>query len=559
MLRLLLSILIMALAWLPARALRRLRHRGARRRIVVLDLEERLPSLELAALIAEIRALGADGVCRGVVVRMAGAPMGWADAGALADALREAREAGLLVVAYLEGATNADLLVASAADRVWLAPASEVQLLGVGADLPFFGEALRRLGVEVDLVAAGAFKSFGEPFGRAFPSPENREATAALVEDLQAQLLAAVAEGRRLSPEAVRGLMARAPLSAEDAVAAGLADGLRYEDQVEREVAELLGGAPRWTSAGSLRFWRRRQLGLERAGRRLPEVVVVHLEGGVTQRSPGSRARTIEADRVVPTLDELGALEHVRAVVLAINSPGGGAQPSDGIARAVERLARRKPVVAALGDVAASGGYYIAAPAAEIVALPGTITGSIGVVGGKLVLGPAVARHGVFHERIAAGPNSGVYGPWEPFSPDQRERFQASLGRAYHRFLSVVAAGRRRSLDSVEPVAQGRVWTGQQALALGLVDHLGDVGLAVRRAAALASVTRVRVGHLDFPPPRLPLLGWLLHRQLGAAPKGLRLLEGLLAGARLPAILAETPGQPLALLPWRVDGVPDEG
>ena len=561
MIRLLLSMLLIGLAWLPAGLLRLLRHRRARRRIAVLDLSARQSSLELAALLEELAAMAQDGVCRGVLLRLGGAPLGWADAGALREALGRARAAGLLVLAHVEGATNADLLVASAADRVWLTPASDVHLVGVGADLVFFGDALERLGVQVDLVAAGAYKSFGEPFGRAWPSAANREATGALVSDLQEQLVAAVAEGRRLSPGAVRALMERAPLGAEEAVEEGLADGLCYDDQVERALDELLGGAAVFTSWRRVAFWRRQQARLDRLGRRRPMVVVVHLEGGVTLREGGGRSRTISAERVVPTLEALGAHGGVGAVVLAINSPGGGALPSDNIARAVQRLAAKKPVVAALGDVAASGGYYIAAPAAEIVAQPGTITGSIGVVGGKLVYGPAVGRYGVHHERVAAGPNGGVYGPWEPFTPPQRERFQASLARTYQRFLMVVAGGRRRPLSSVEPIAQGRVWTGQQALALGLVDRLGGLELAVERAAALASLRGARVGHVDFPPPRLHTLARLVQVRLARGSAGLGTLAGLLDGARLPALpslLADAPGQPLALLPWMVDGVPEE-
>ena len=562
MIRLVLSTLLIALAWLPARLLRLLRQRRARSRLLVLDMDQHLPSVGFAALLEEVAALSSEGTCRGVLVRLSGAPLGWADAGALAEALKQARERGLLVLAHIEGATNADLLVASAADRVWLTPASDVHLVGVGADLTFYGDALRRLGVEVDLVAAGAYKSFGEPFGRAFPSVANREATTALVGDLQEQLVSAVAQGRGLDREAVLALMHRAPLAAEEAVAAGLADALCYADQVDHEAAELLGGRPVYTGWGRLAFWRRVQGRLDRLGRRRPLVVVVHLEGGVANREGSGRSRTVDAERVVPTLDALREDPGVHAVVLVINSPGGGALPSDNIARAVELLARVKPVVAALGDVAASGGYYIAAPAAEIVAQPGTITGSIGVVGGKLVFGAAAGRYGVYHERVAAGPNGGVYGPWEPFSAEQRQRFQASLARTYHRFLSVVAGGRRRPLRTVEPVAQGRVWTGQQALALGLVDHLGGVALGVERASALASLRSARVVHLDFPPPRLHGLARLVQSRIDVGGLGLGALSGLLGEARLPLVaaqLAEAPGQPLALLPWRVDGVPELG
>ncbi len=551
------STLLSLLCWGPARLIRAVRTRWLRRRgVVVIQLDERLPAYALASVLAELDAIREEGLARGVLLRLSGAPLGWASAQGLRASLERLRESGQLVAVQLDELSNGSLLVASAADRVWLAPTAEANLSGVGAELTFYGAALERLGLRAEVVSAGAYKSAGEPFSRAFPSAENREAIRTLVEDLQAQLVASLAEGRRVPPERVLDWMERAPLGPSEAVREGMVDGLAYEDQVDDGLGELLDAEPRWVPLDRYSWWRRAQRWLERVGRRRPLIAVVHLEGALVAKDEASgSAPHIDAERVVPTLASLRESEEIAAVVLHIQSSGGSAQASDDIARAVELLGREKPVVAVLGDIAASGGYYIAAPCSEIVAAPGTITGSIGVVGGKLVLGEAAGRLGIYTERVSAGPQSGLFSSWEPLTPEQRARFQGSLARFYERFLSVVAAGRRLPVRAVEPAAQGRVWTGRQALELGLVDRLGDVALGVARAAARASLPlrRAQVIHLAFPVSRLTLLARALR-----GPEGRLEPAGLLArlvgpALELPRALARAPGKALLVLPWAVD------
>lgn len=555
------SVLLQLLAWLPSRALRLFRRLRLRRRgMITLRLDERLPGPALAAALDELDRVAEERLARGVLLRLGAAPIGWASAQAVHAALLRLRRAGLLVVVQLDAATNGTLLVASAADRVWLAPAADATLHGVGAELTFYGDALARLGLRAEVVAAGAYKSAGEPFSRAFPTPESRTAMRELVEDLQGQLVSALAAARRVPEERVLDWLASTPMAPARALREGMVDGLAYEDEVDRGVEELLGAPPRWAPLGRHARWRRVQAWLDELGRQRPLIAVVHLEGPVVAlEETAGPATHIDAERVVPTLAQLAEAENVAGVVLYVQSPGGGAQASDDIARAVALLAREKPVVAVLGDVAASGGYYIAAPAAEIVAGPGTVTGSIGVIGGKLVIAEALGRVGVHTERVSAGPDGGMFGPWEPFTPAQRERFAGSLARFYERFLAVVAAGRRRPVRAVEPFAQGRVWTGRQALARGLVDHLGDITLGVERVAALASLPprEARVVHLAFPVSRLAILARTLRGEDTVLP-GLGSL-GRLAGAALaiPRALARAPGAALAILPWRVDGAGD--
>lgn len=554
------SALLAALAWLPAKLLRFWRRRRLTRvGVLVLALDGQGPAA-LAAVVEELQAAASEGFVRGVLVRLGDGGLGWASAAALHDALVGLRASGRLVVVQLDAVTNGSLYAACGADRILLAPTADAMLNPVSAELTFFGAALARLGLQAEVVAAGAFKSAGEPFARAFPSAESRQAMRELVAELQAQLVAVVAEGRGVPPEQVEDWVTRAPMSGAEAAAEGMVDGLAYGDQVEAFVQDLIGVEARWVPFGRYARWRRIQARLDSAGRRRPTMAVVHLEGNVVDRE-GSTAREpqIDAERVVPTLNALMDADDVRGVILAIRSPGGSAQASDDIARAVELLARRKPVLAVLGDVAASGGYYIAAPAARIIAAPGTITGSIGVVGGKLVIRDGAARLGVYTERVSAGEGGGMLGPWEPFSPEQAERFAASLGRFYARFLMVVSGGRRAPVRAIEPAAQGRVWTGNQAMARGLVDSLGGLSEGLDQLAALLGVPRAsaRVVHVGFPVSRLAAISQYIRGSDSVSALLAPLLAASGSSLGFARALALAPGRPLALLAWRVDGAGD--
>ncbi len=472
---------------------------------------------------------------------------GWATIEALRDALARAREAGKLITVEAGRFGNAELYIASVADRVWIRPTGEVAALGVAATLTFGGRLLERLGLRFDVEAAGTYKAFGETFTRAFASPANREATAALVSDLQAELDATVAAGRRMTVEAVQAGLARAPLSGEEALEAGFVDAILYRDQVEAQLDELYGEAPRvafrrWARITRWRRWVESYI----EGR--PRVVVLHLVGNVLD-GEGAGAPAIASGPVCRALETLRDDDRVVGVVLAIRSPGGSATASDAIWRCVRRLVEKKPVVAAFGDVAASGGYYIGVACNEIFAQRGTITGSIGVVGGKPVIGGLFDKLGVSTETVTERETADMYSLLRPFSPAQRERFRASLDRFYQTFVSRVSAGRRAPFDSVEVHARGRVWTGAAALERGLVDRIGSVEDAVARVRVLTASPAVR--RMDARIlPRVPLLTRLVRRLLLTASPTLlsRVSDELEAVEGLSRALAS--GQALAWAPW---------
>ena len=504
---------------------------------------EPMPS---ADLLREIAVGGSFRAVHLVVHHLGG---GWATLRAAREALQAVKAAGIAVYIELEACSNAELYLSSVATRVWMRPMAEVQAVGIAATMRFAGEALARFGLQFDVEAAGAYKAAGETFTRAWATSENREAMEALVDGLQEELVDGVATGRGLAPEVVRTALADGPLAADEAVARRLVDAVAYPDEVRAELEALLGGP---IDGLDLRHWLRVRVLRRRVERWIQgarRVVVVHLDGPIVDGEGPPGAEVVACEPSCRLLDTLTEDDRVAGVVLAVRSPGGSALASDRIWRSVQRLGEKKVVVAAFGDVAASGGYYLAAPAVEIFVEPNTITGSIGVVGGKLVVRDALARLGVHGERVGAL-NAGMYGPDAPFTPAQRERFRASLTRFYQGFVERVAAGRKRPYAVVEPLARGRVWTGRAAVAVGLADHFGGVHDAVARVRVLAgsaSLARVDVR----VTPRRGRLRRLLRGWIGLA-LPLDVLD-LLAVPPLSRFLLGGARGPLALWPFDID------
>jgi len=428
----LISGLLALLAWLPlqlVRALRRLQMRGTT--VVRMDLfptRGESSSLSRHKRLMMLASIEQDPQVRALVVRMAATPAGWAEMQEMREAFERLRQVNKRVLVFMEQASNAELYLSSAADRVWMPPVGALFLTGLGGRLSFFGRVLTRFGVRVELMAAGNYKSFGEPFTRRFASPNNREQLEFLYGDLQDQLIAGIAEGRGLDVSTVREMMASSPMGAEEAAAAKLIDGLIYADELSDSIKALLDvSSIRTVSFGGYRRLRRAERWLAQIGRHSQGVVVVHLEGPVVMGGDNVQARRIEARTVVPVLHQLADDERIRAVVLRVDSGGGSALASDLIARAVQQLKAEKPVIAAYGNIVASGGYYLSVHANEIIARRGTITGSIGVVGGKVVVSEALARQGLTGDFVDVGPDVGFLGPFRSFNYDPSARFWACL------------------------------------------------------------------------------------------------------------------------------------
>jgi len=550
-------------AAVPASSVATAVHRWATRPGTILELQVRTWD-EVGVryqVLKRLRRIAYDPTVAGVFLRLDGVPGSWAACQDLRAVLERIRAAGRSVYVFLESPGNAAIWVAAAADRVFLVPTAEVGLVGVGVELTFLGQALERLGIEPDFEAAGAYKSFGEPYTRTHASPENHEAIRVLVEDMQEQLVEGIASGRSLGVDQVRELLERAPIPAADAVEVGLVDQAAYEDEAKDWIEQHHGSKTHF-----LKFmtWARRDLVLEwieHWGDDDKQIAILHLQGPIVidDRTP---AHTIRARQVVPLLRHLRDNDDVEAVVLHINSPGGSALASDIIWREVDLLRREKPVVASFEDVAASGGYYLAAPAVEIIARPGTLTGSIGVFGGKLVMGRAMRQLGVHTQVVSSSPNANLFSASRPFTEDQRTRFRSSLQRFYDGFVERVASGRHQATEDIEPHCRGRVWTGRLARRHGLVDRHGDLFEAVERARVLAGLHVGGFREVSVAPsPRQNLMARVLsflmreiRPRLGDGTLDrvtalVRATLGATVGPMLEVVLAH-PGEALAMLPF---------
>lgn len=440
-----------------------------------------------------------------VHLQIRSAKWGWAQLESLRAAILKVSASGTPVVASFESADTAAMVLGSACDHCLLAPLGEVFLGGVGIELKFMGDAMSRMGLEFEVISAGEYKSAAEPLSRAFPSRPNREALTALVSDLHIRVRDQIAKDRAIAPEQVQAIMDRGILSGEEAIAAGLVDALVYGPQVEDYFTELLGNKPRMIDEKTLFRAGKWQNAFRKMFSKQSSLKILHLEGAIVRDSPKLNFKPqITQDESLEIIE--GLIERPpKAVVLYVNSPGGSALVSDLIWEAVGRLNEKVPVVACFGNVSASGGYFISAGCREIVAQSTTLTGSIGVISGKLVTGKALAQWGLHSERIAGAEGGGLLSPSRGLSADQKTVLRARVQEIYRVFKKRVEEGRSLSPDAVEAMAQGRVWTGAQAAQSGLVDHLGGLDVALERAAALGGFdldrARIRLKKVEKSKP----------------------------------------------------------
>jgi protease-4 len=439
------------------------------------------PSSLLEALLILDAAARDPGVA-GLLLRLENTPAGWSGILSLRRALRVLRERGKTVVVHAASLDTASLLLASAASRVFMPETGTLHLLGLRSEGVYLRELLTRIGVRADVVHVGSHKTAGEMFTRDGMSPEQREQQEALLEDLFTAVVDGLAEGRQLAPADVRARVDRGPFTAHAAIEAGLVDGCLYADELDRALAELApvpAAGPRAVARVDARTYAALRPRAPQGPRLHGAADLAYLvaEGPIHR---GSGPRGIGAASLAALLDGLRETPSVRGVALRIESPGGDALASDLLWRSVERLTREKPVVASLGDVAASGGYYLACAADAIFAEATTLTGSIGVVGGKLDVSELYRRLGIGRDAVERGARAGMLSETRPFSADERSALRSGMSALYASFVDRVARGRELATDAVLRAAEGRVWSGARAQQLGLVDSLGGPLEALR-------------------------------------------------------------------------------
>ena len=520
----------------------------------------RLPLFPQEVSLEDVRAtvetIGADRRVQSVILRFDTLQAGPSTLYSLRHHLRDLRAQGKRVVAWLPGASTWDYYLASACDEIVLPQSGRLSALGLRAEAVFLKDTLSLVGLEPDLESIAEYKITPDTFRRSTMSEPHREMLDAILDSYFGEIVTAIAEGRGLTPARVRELIDAMPLTAAEAVEAGLADAVLYEDELAAHLSLTdTSASPRENTAPPLPRSPAPLLPWREAARWLRKPVkwparqtigVVSLEGLIV---PGRSRRVplpvplpfVEAQAgagtVVQALRQAEADKRIAAVILHVETPGGSALASDLICREVRRLRERKPVVVLMGGQATSGGYYVSALANRIVARPTTLTGSIGIWGGKFVATDLYGKLGIGREAVQRGAMASLYSEMTPFSQEERVRVRRDLGEAYARFKALVAEGRGMTEEQVEEIARGRVWTGAQAREIGLVDELGGFETALAMAKELAGLEPEReYAVVQVCPPR--------HELLPPGDGGLKtLLDALRALAR---------GRVWALAPWTI-------
>jgi protease IV len=470
----------------------------------------------LPDLLDGLKRAASDDRVRALVVKVGGSRIGLAKVQELRDAVLDFRQSGKLAVAWSESfgdfvRGNVPYYLATGFDRIYLQPSGTVGLTGIAVEQVFLHGALERLGIDFQSAKRYEYKSAADQLTETGFTAPAREAAARLAESVTEQLAAAIAAGRGLTVEQSRALLGRGPFLAKQAVSEGLVDGLLYRDQVYEQVRKEAGADT--TLLYLQRYQRTHSIGdlPRRLGSGVREltpgqserfVAMIYAHGAIRQGRSGRGGPGgggMGSDTVAAALRAAAADEGARAVVLRVNSPGGSAIASDVIWREVVRVrAAGKPVVVSMGDVAASGGYFISAPADVIVAQPATITGSIGVIMGKPVLQDLFERVGVATDSAVDGDGAAsatMFSSARPFTDADWVRINEWLDAVYADFTEKVASGRRMDVGRVHELARGRVWTGADAVANGLADQTGGMREAIE-------IARQRAGLPDDAPVR---------------------------------------------------------
>ena len=516
-------------------------------------------------IIQALKRAEADSRVKAMLIRLPEGGLEPAAADELRLAIKSFRAAGKPVFAhsqglYPSGISTATYMVGAAADQLWMQPASSLQSTGIASEDVFLKRLFDKYGVQADFQQRYEYKNAVNPLLYSDYTDAHRESELAWMGSVYGSTLDLAAADRRLQPASLRATLEAGPYSAEDAKARGLIDKV---GQLHDAETEILARAGKGAELLDINDYRRRGSGSGRAARGKAAIAVITAEGEIVTGKSDNRALNqqsgVFSDDVAQAFYDAIKDDEVKAIVFRISSPGGSDTASEQILAAVRAArAAKKPVVVSMGTYAASGGYWIASQADEIIAQPTTLTGSIGVFGGKIVVGDALARYGVDMRGLSVGGEfAGAYANRQPFTAAQRTAISAWMDRIYEGFVARVAEGRKLSPERVREIAKGRVWTGAQAKELGLVDKIGGFYLATaeaKRLGGLQGTVRLKL----LPVKKSPFE--VLERVMGVSADGVRVLaaagwvlgdpraKGLmdeLAHARLPAnggmVLAPTP------------------
>lgn len=458
--------------------------------------------LTVAEVWSALHRAAKDPTIKGVLLRPRGLAVGWGKIEELRQSLELVRKAGKPVYAYLMSPGTKEYYLATAADRIFLSPEDLLDLKGLRVEAAYYKGTLDKLGVQMEIEHIGKYKDAGDSVSRTSMSPETKEALNAVLDSLYFRLCATIGQGRKMKPEQVRALMDDGPFLAPAARERGLVDDLIYESDAQ----EKLASAAKLDKTQSITARAYLQTPPATAGRKVRNIAYLVAQGDILRAPVTSlfgAEQGINPQTMGRQLRQIGNDPSIRGVILRIDSPGGDAIASDEILDEVKKLARKKPMVVSMSDVAASGGYYIAMSGDPVVAYPGTLTGSIGVIYGKANLKGLYDKIGISKEVLKRGRFADIDSDFQPLSPEGRTKLRESLQFIYDGFLKRVGEGRHKKPAEIDPVAQGRVWIGTDARERGLVDELGGLDKAIellRKRAEIADGDAIRL--VPFPGRR---------------------------------------------------------
>lgn len=450
-----------------------------------------------------------DSRIKGIIFEPRGLDIGWGKMQEIRDEILQFKKSGKPVITYLRSPSGREYYLASATDRIYLAPEDSLDLKGLRVEGVYLKNTLDKVGVKADVIHAGKYKDAGDIFTQTSMSPETSEVLNQILDQYYGNLIETVAQGRKQQPDAARAIIDQGPYTADEAQAKGLVDALGYEDQVVQNME------------GRLKQNELKLVPIKSYLKALPpssgvvrRVALVVGDGEITRGSgnPNSDEQGITDTAMIKLMKQAENDSSIRGVILRVNSPGGDGMASDDILHEAKNLSKKKPLVISMSDVAASGGYFISVTGDPIVAYPNTLTGSIGVLFVRFNLHGLYDKVGVNKQVLKRGRYADIDSEYVPLSDDEHQKISGEIDAFYKSFVSRVADGRKKSFDQIEPISQGRVWLGSQAKQNGLVDELGGLDRAVeliRKRANIAASDQIAL--VPYPGKR-NLLDMLLSR-----------------------------------------------
>lgn len=477
----------------------------------------------LSKIITRLEKAGDDKSLTGVILHLKGTKVGWAKLNELREAILKVRKKNKKVYAWIESGMTKDYLIATACDQIVMPESATLILLGLRAEVSFYKNLFDMLDIKPDILRVGEYKSAAEPYTRTKMSEPFREEMSAILDDYFRQITSTISKSRGLNEKQVESAINAGPYMAVDAKKLKLIDHIAYEDQLPA----LITGGNSKTEVRVIKKYAKKRLDTNFSGiagliklmdllagidssQRIgsgPRIAVIYATGAIMSGSSSKGGllgtNVLGSDTFIKAVNKAAKDEKVKAIVVRVNSPGGSALASDLMWRALEKAG--KPIVVSMGDVAASGGYYISMGANQIFAEPGTLTGSIGVVGGKLAIEGLYNKIGITTSVISRGSNSGTFSTLNGFTDSERVAVTGLLKSIYKQFTEKAASGRKMEYNALEKLARGRVYTGAMAQKIGLVDQLGTLDNAIEYARELGKIPKdQKFEKLILPKPTSP-------------------------------------------------------